>query len=112
LEPDSLARSIRHGRVLLKHHFLYVCIEANPVTAKTFANDHTRSYYLDLLSSVYSMTGITKLWAYKKCFVRAAAFESKNPTAEHKGATIFSNCIYHYESKQLDDFVRSLDQYR
>lgn len=91
LDSQFLKRSVYQNRILVKHHFLCACMNSD---SKTLSN-----YFL-LISNSYSMIGINKIFDYETRFNNSLKSNSN-----------FFPCITHYESKELDLFVRSLDTY-
>lgn len=99
LSGSALQNNLHLNRVLVKHHFLCACIESNTRTDIIKGDKSLSEYYL-LLSSSYTVDGTSKLFEYEENFRKKIPYTS-----------VFIACMNHYESKELNKFIISLDKY-
>ena len=94
-------------RELLKEYFLCVCITEGFKDKQIIEDDISQSAYFDILR--YSPEAFREVDDYAKQFI-ASIKPSPIEDLGNKKA-ILSNCIGKYKSKELDDFIKSMDKY-
>ena len=97
----------KEQRELLKEYFLCECITEGFDDKNIQEDDISQSVLFDILN--YSPDAIQEVKEYAKSFVQTIVPSPIEDLGNRKA--IILNSIEKYKSKELDDFIKSLDRY-
>jgi len=103
---SAKAQSKVENRELLKEYFLCCCIHYGFNSLKIDTIDHSASTYFDILP--YELPAMQKVDSLANSFVSSIEI-SGYENRKTKGIIILS--IEKYKSRNLDDFIKTMDKY-
>lgn len=101
-QPDSIDKK----RALLKDYFFYCCLKQGFNDIDIAKYDHSGVVYIELLP--YSYEAYAKVDSLAKVFIDSIEYSDKEGR-NTRGIIIL--CLEKYKSQQLDDYIKTMDEF-